>query len=86
MLRHGLRGVPCHIAPFDPAFRKIVFVKIVRAGCSHADELQIFGIRDRLSVDQYFVHDQDISVCDPCRRFFRRSEGISDDLPELFEL
>ena len=70
MLCHRLCGVARDIAPFNPAFCEIVFVKVVCAGSSYADELQIPGRANSVFIDQNLIYDQYVSVSGAFRNFF----------------
>ena len=64
VLSYGLRGVSGHIAPFDSAFRKIVFVQVVGARGGDADQLQVLRAADRGFIDQNLVHHCYVRVRD----------------------
>ena len=62
MLRNGLCGISCDIAPFDLSLCQIFLVQIVGAGSRHADQFQVICLTDRLLVDLYFINDDNIRV------------------------
>ena len=62
MLRNGLCGIACDIAPFDLSLCQIFLVQIIGTGSSHADQFQVICPADRLLVDLYFIDNDNICV------------------------
>ena len=62
MLRNGLCGIACDIAPFDLSLCQIFLVQIIGTGSSHADQFQVFCPTDRLLIDLYFIDNDNICV------------------------
>ena len=62
MLRNGLCGIACDIAPFNLSLCQIFLVQIIGTGSSHADQFQVICPADRLLVDLYFIDNDNICV------------------------
>src|SRR5699024_8451992 len=85
VLSHRFCGVSGYVSPLDSPKSQVIFIQIVGACGSDADQFQVLGSGDGAFIDQNLINYKYVCVLNTPGNFFGRAERISYHFSKLLK-